>query len=385
MMRRVSRVVVLAALNFSGDIALCSQTAAAAPEHDGRSSVVSVGAVGRASEGGQHRIERVVAAAGDDVTEGTLGTTYRVTLRRTEDAIRARITRLDKRPYYRSALECRFAAGTRELVLGYYDVPVAFPAEQIRMTGQFYNTWNWDLLPSWISGVTAGGQSTCVAPAANAHHGMIKESNGEYTAQFGLDAWEVGQSAEMTLRLSSGPQAAALAEQANREARDERLKAARLAADAAAGREPVTPLSGYVRVDASGTGFVSGDERPMFVAGRNIGDLPAFCPEEQELLLKQMAAAGMNTTRICLWDCLYRPLPGLWNEAALARVKPTLDRCARHGIRVIVCLELSANGYQYSCTTHRTRAWSDIYAAASRRPVRRRNAERGTSRRRARS
>jgi hypothetical protein len=58
---------------------------------------------------------------------------------------------------------------------------------------------------------------------------------------------------------------------------------------------------------------------------------------------------------------LYRPLPGLWNEAALARVKPTLDRCAKHGIRVIVCLELSANGYQYSCTTHRTRAWSDIY------------------------
>ena len=364
MMRSVSWVVVLTALNFAGVIALCSQTsAAAAPARDGRSPLVSIGVVGMASEGGRHRVERVIAAKEDGVTEGKLGTTYRVTLWKTGDAIRARITRLDNRSYYRSALECRFAAGTRELALGYYDVPVVFPVEQIRMTGQFYNTWNWDLLPSWITVATAGGESACVAPAAHAHHGMflVKESNGEYTAQFGLDAWEVGQSAEMTIRLASGPQAAALAERANLAARDARLKAARLAANAAAAREPAAPLSGYVRVDASGRGFVSSDGRPMFVAGRNIGDLPAFCPEEQELLLKQMAASGMNTTRICLWDCLYRPLPGLWNEAALARLKPTLDRCARHGIRVIVCLELSANGYQYSCTTHRTRAWSDIY------------------------
>jgi hypothetical protein len=363
-MRYAAWATFLFGLSGSGVIALFSQTAvAAAPEREGRSALVSIEVVGMASEGGRHRVERVVAAKEDGITEGMLGTTYRVTISRSGGTARARITRLDNRPYYRSALECRFTAGTRELALGYYDVPVVFPVERVQRIGQFYNTWNWDLLPSWITVATAAGESACVAPTANAHHGMflIKQSNGEYEAQFGLDVWEVGQSAEMTVRLASGPQAAALAERANREARDARLKAARLAANAAAAREPTVPLSGFVRVDPSGRGFVSGDGRPMFVAGRNIGDLPAFCPEEQELLLEQMAASGMNTTRICLWDCLYRPLPGLWNEAALARLKPTLDRCAKHGIRVVVCLELSANGYQYSCTTHRTRAWSDIY------------------------
>ena len=107
--------------------------------------------------------------------------------------------------------------------------------------------------------------------------------------------------------------------------------------------------TGFVRVDKAGTGFVTADDHPYFPVGLNSYGtlLPCLPPAEQERRLKQMQDAHMTATRILLCDWNFRPLPHVYNDAWFTRLRDTIDRCASHGIRTLVCLELGAVATQY--------------------------------------
>jgi hypothetical protein len=276
--------------------------------------------------------------------EGTLGTTYRVQWTRDGDRFTVRATREDEGKYWRLALQARFAAQGAQLRLGYGDTIVPLALSAVEKPGQFY--WFWENgRPSWVL-MSGAEPAVAVAPETSTHHGffLIRETSGETLAQFALDAWQPGESAEIALRVLRDEAALALC----RPPVPADLPPSRL------GR-------GLVQVNAVGDGFVTPDGKPWSAMGRNLWTLPTRPAAEQEATLRGMAAAGMTVTRIGLADCVYRPQPGVFNDGALRQLRQTLDRCAAHGLRVIICLEYSGCAYQYNNSSHLSPVWSDLY------------------------
>ena len=93
---------------------------------------------------------------------------------------------------------------------------------------------------------------------------------------------------------------------------------------------------------------------------QNLPHLAMLSPAEQEKILAQSEAVGVNVTRFLIPDYAYRPL-GAYNPEAYRRLLATVDRCAAHGIRSVICLEYSGCGGQYNLTNHTTKNWSDLY------------------------
>jgi hypothetical protein len=297
-----------------------------------------------------------VTVGGPTQGEVMLATTYQVTWTRQGDAYHVRFTRQDEATYWRLAVEARFAPEVSDLTLGYGNLPVPLPLAANRKSGQFY--WFWENgRPNWLL-AEGGGTSVAIVPQTNAQHGffLLRNPDGSHAAQFALDAWKPGESVEWAFRMVRGAEATRFGR------RGIPAPPARLEAgpnEEVAGSSPLAP--GFVRVNSDGTGFLDPDGKPWAAMGRNQWVLPTLPPAEQERILRGMAAARMTVTRCGLMDCIYRPIPGVWNEAALRRLRDTLDRCVAHGIRVIICLEMSAAGYQYSNSAHLSPAWSDLY------------------------
>lgn len=308
------------------------------------------------STAGNQELALPFTANGPNQGEGMLGTTYQLTWTRQGTHYHVRLTRQDEAVYWRLAVEVQFAREVDYLTLGYGDLPVPLSLQANRKSGQFY--WFWENgRPNWLQS-QGGGEPVAIVPEAATHHGffLLRNPDGSHGAQFALDAWKPGDSVEWAFRVEWGTEATNLGRQ------DISPPPARLEDGPAEEVARSNPLgSGFIRVNAEGTGFQTSDGQPWQAMGRNQWVLPTLPPAEQERILRGMAAAGMTVTRCGLMDCLYRPLPGVWNEEALQRLRETVDRCAAHGIRVIICLEMSAAGYQYSTSTHLSPAWSDLY------------------------
>lgn len=279
---------------------------------------------------------------------GTLGTTYRVDWRRTGNRYTIQATRTGSGDHWRLAVEARYPSDTRELTLWDQSLPVTVPLQSIRGKGQSYWTWTIGAPVRLASSAPRGG--SLITPETGTHHGfwISGEKDSTFVAQFGLDAWTTGSSAILSFTVTPAVAPAAPPKAA------------------VAGR---SRLTGFLRVDRQGEGFVDGSGRTWRMMGRNQHDFVAMDPNRQEALLAGMVQNGMNTLRILVQDTLFQPLPGQWNAEAVRRLRPALDRCAAHGIRVIICLELSGCGYQYSVTQHSSPCWSDLYLLPSTRAI----------------
>jgi len=306
------------------------------------------------------RAPAVAAPAANGETEGDLEKAFHVEWQRDGQALRVKITKLADAWVGRLAVEFRFAADTKALAYGYHDCPVRVPLAGAE-TGQIL--WAWDYgVPSWFVAENGPAASGTIMETTRSHGFFViragrddREPDGAYLVHIGLD-WPkvVGESVEAAFRLAPGAKPQELQAERRKRLRVERdppLDTARLKRLRAAG---------FVRVDRTGGGFVTGDGKPLRILGQNTPHLAMLSPAEQEKLLAQSEAAGITVTRLLLADYAYRPL-GAWNEEAYRRLRATVDRCASHGIRTIVCLEYSAAALQYNLSIQRSKNWSDLY------------------------
>jgi hypothetical protein len=300
------------------------------------------------------RAPAVAAPVADGEATGDLEKAFHVEWKRDGQALRAKVTKLADAWVGRLAVEFRFAADTSALTYGYGDIPVRIPVADAKK-GQILWAWEYGV-PSWIVGQSGQGSAGASITTTNSHGFFIdRYPDGAFVVDVAVD-WPkvVGESVEVAFRLAPGAKPEAL--------QAERRK--RLAID----RDP--PLDqtrlkrlraeGFVRVDTAGRGFVTADGKPLRILGQNTPHLPMLSPAEQEKLLAQSEAAGIKVTRFLIPDYAYRPM-GAWNDEAYKRLLATVDRCAAHGIRSVICLEYSGCGQQYNLTIHRTPNWSDLY------------------------
>jgi len=121
--------------------------------------------------------------------------------------------------------------------------------------------------------------------------------------------------------------------------------------------------NGFIELSDDKTKFSTSNGNLFYPVGLNehSGQLLTMPPERQDEILRKMADAGMNTLRIIAFDWIFHPAPGVWNAAAMKQLKETIERCAAHGIRVIICLEYPAAAYQYSISLHHSPIDQDIY------------------------
>lgn len=300
------------------------------------------------------RSPAVPAPTADGESTGDLEGAFRVEWSRKGESLRARITKLADAWVGRLALDLRFAPDSAEVVFGCNDVPVRLPMDRASK-GQVVWVWSYGI-PSWITATQGGSSGGATIDSATTHGYFVdRYPDGTIVASICMD-WpkEAGQSVEIPLRLVTGMSPEAL--QAERRQR----LGAEVDPPVDTDRLERLRAEGFVRVDAAGTGFETADGRPVRILGQNTPHLAELSPAEQERILAQSEAAGITVTRFLVPDYLHRPL-GATNEEAYRRLLATIDRCAAHGIRSIICLEYSGCGQQYNLTIHRTPSWSDLY------------------------
>ena len=288
------------------------------------------------------------APEADGTVEGRLGEVFEAQWTRDGNRLTARFTTLNEGWSGRLGVELP-CAGADTITLGYNDLPVSVPLSDERK-GQVW--WTWGVgVPRWVL-----GQGIGVLLRSHRHHGcfLINRDDGP-VLQLCVDRPEVGESVEMTFELAGAATVSGLRAKARRELGIR--KAQPLDAKAAAELR----AEGYVRVSDDGWAFETGAGEPYCPLGRNLAHLPTLAPAEQEALLDEVAAARMNTVRILLPDYTYRPAPGVWNEEAIERLRESIGRCAARGVRVIICLEYSAAGHQYSNSIHVSPSPADLY------------------------
>jgi hypothetical protein len=296
----------------------------------------------------------VAIPAADGQIAADLEKAFRVEWTRTGQALRLKVTKLEDAWVGRLAVLVRFQADTAALTYGYNDLPVRVPVAQAKQ-GQILWAWEYSV-PGWLLGEQGTASAGLSYESTNSHGFFLDRApDGTVLAHLSLD-WpkKAGESVEAAFRIVDGETPAALrAERRKRlgAEQDPPLDAAQVARVKAAG---------FVRVDAAGTGFETADGKPLRVLGMNTAHLASLSPAEQEKVLVPAAAAGVNLTRFLIPDYAYRPL-GEWNDEAVRRLLATVERCAAHGIRSIVCLEYSGCGGQYNESLHRSPNWSDLY------------------------
>jgi hypothetical protein len=299
------------------------------------------------------RAPQVALPPEDGQAAGDLEKAFRVEWTRKGDALRVRVAKLEDAWVGRLAVQVRFRGTAEAVTYGYNDLPVRVPVAQ---AGKGQVLWAWEYgVPSWLLGHdgTAGGVSF---ETTNGHGFFLdRHPDGTLVAHVAVDWPKVtGASVEVALRLVRDETPAAL--------EAERRKRLGVESDPPLDAAAIARLraTGLVRVNASGTGFETADGQPLRVLGMNTPHLASLSPAEQESVLAPAAAAGINLTRFLIPDYAYRPL-GAWNDEAYRRLLATVERCAAHGIRSIVCLEYSGCGNQYNETQHRSPNWSDLY------------------------
>ena len=285
---------------------------------------------------------------------GNLESVFEVKWTRTEDILRVRVTRTSEEWCGRLGVQLRVSPDVSALTYAHHDLPVKVPLSNVRPGPAF---WLWTVgVPRWVV-AHAPGAMACVLLQTDTHHGFFvnRQKEGGTTAQLCLDAGSVGDSAELALRLMPGANPEAMQAAAHRHYA--------IRPDPVVDRQAADALraGGFVRADAAGVGFETAAGEPFYAVGQNQAHIITLSRAEQEDALKQAAAAGMTAIRILLPDWCYRPVPGVYNDGAFERLRECIDRCAAHGLRVIVCLEYGAHGYQYNAAIHLSRSPGDLY------------------------
>jgi hypothetical protein len=296
----------------------------------------------------------VAPPAGDGQAAGDLAKAFHVAWQRTGGALHVKVTRLADAWVGRLAIEFRFGPQTRALTYAYADCPVRLPLTDAK-PGPL--VWAWDYgVPAWLMGESETNSAAVILDATTTHGFFAdKAQDGTIVVACSLD-WPkaVGESVEAGFHLAAGTSAAAL--------QTERRQRLGIPPDPALDLAKLNRLraAGLVQVDKAGWGFVTADGQPLRILGQNRSHLAMLSPAEQEPILAQYEAGGLTVTRLLLPDYVYRPM-GRYNDEAYGRLMATIDRCAAHGIHVVICLEYSACADQYNVSVHATRNWSDLY------------------------
>jgi hypothetical protein len=300
------------------------------------------------------RSPSVPAPVADGATTGDLEKAFHVEWKRDGQALHAKITRLSDAWVGRLAIEFRFAPDTQALSYSYADCPIRVGLTDAKQ-GQLFFAWDYGV-PAWLVGERGQERAGVILDATTTHGFFVdKYPDGAFVVHCSLD-WPkaVGESIEAGFRLAPGAKADALVA--------ERRKRLGIASDPPLDHARIRRLraAGFVRVDKTGWGFQTADGKPLRILGQNRSHLAMFSPAEQEKILAQYEAGGLTVTRLLIADYAFRPM-GQWNDEAYRRLLATVERCASHGLRVVICLEYSACGGQYNVSIHHTPNWSDLY------------------------
>ncbi len=288
---------------------------------------------------------RFEAPSEDGTVEGELGDVFGVAWTREANTLRAKVTTLKEAWCGRLGIEVPFAEGVDAIAVGMNDLPVRVPLT-VEKTGQIW--WTWEVgVPRWL----LGGTEAVIVKTRDTHGCfMIRDEDGSGMVHLCLDRPEVGGSVEIELEMVEATADG-----------DASWKLAVQEGGQPQARMPAPRDGGFVRVDEEGWGFELEDGTPFHAMGKNLAHMETLTPAEQDELLDRVVAAKMNTIRLMLPDCTYRPVPGVWNDEAIVRLRETIARCAERGIRVVVCLQYSAAAHQYNNSIHITPAWGDLY------------------------
>jgi len=264
------------------------------------------------------------------------------------------------------AVEFVFDADIKNISYGMEDVPVSIPMNKVD-TGLLVSTW-FHNAPWWINADKAGRTDGVLIESDDGHgfrvfYGSDKAfsvksvSDERLHFQARLLVPKAGESKTFRFRMAPDLSNTAM-RSAAREQRGQSVVPAIHLEKASALR-----ASGFIKRDRWNTGFVDETGTPYYAIGLNThsGQFLIMPPVEQERVLQAMEKAGMTVMRIITFDWIFHPVPGVWNMAAMKQLKETIDRCAAHGIRVLLCLEYSAAAYQYSIGLHLSPSDQDIY------------------------
>jgi len=312
------------------------------------------------------RSPAVPAPAQDGRSSGDLDGVFDVAWQREGEHLAVTITRRTEAWCGRLCVEVPFPV-SEAMLLGCRDLPVRVPLAG-QPNGQRWWTWGrGDVL--WAV-AEAGAERPAMMVASLAHHGVFLLQRDDGPAlQLALDAPKLGESVSFALRVRALGEPESLRAEARRwlgvgaEPPLDRAVADRLRA------------GGFIKVGGSGWAFETAAGQPYYAIGRNLAHLATLAPAEQEQLLDQVVAAKSNTVRLLLPDFHHMPTPTTWNDAGLLRLREAVDRCAARGVRVILCLEYSGAGNQFSNSRHLSDSAGDIYLRDDTFAVYRRRAE----------
>jgi|GEM_PF-2632801 len=300
------------------------------------------------------RAPALAAPAADGEAKGALEDVFEATWVRTGPRLALTLRRTRTDWCGRLGVRFRFAGDTTVCSYGMAELPVRVPVADVGQ-GLVVSTWR-PGAPRWLLAESATGRAGTLVESRN-HHGFFLYRTGEGTvdAHCALDCVGVGNTVQFELRLVP-------------DATGEGLQAA---ARECFGTPPPPPVdraaaaclrqSGFVRADDAGRAFVDGAGKPWYAMGCNLPHLVTLSDAEQEEELAKAAAAGMTVVRVLVPDAEFRPLYGAWNEEAIRRLQALVERCAAHGLRVLVCLEYGLHGHQYNASVHLSTVPGDLY------------------------
>jgi hypothetical protein len=300
------------------------------------------------------RTPTLAAPQADGEATGTLEGVFEATWTRTGNRLALSIRRTAGEWCGRLGVRFRLAGDTAACAYGIEELPVRVPLATVG-PGLVVSTWRIGA-PRWLCAESAVATDGVLIGSRH-QHGFFLYRTGENTfdAHCALDSPAVGETVGFEFRLLPGATATGLG------------SAAREALGVSAAPSPDAPAAarlretGFVKVDDAGRGFVDGTGKPWYAMGCNLPDLMALSETEQEAELAKAEAARMTVMRVLVPDSCFRPLYGVWNDEAIRRLQATVERCAAHGLRVLVCLEYSAHGYQYNASVHLSPVPGDLY------------------------
>lgn len=296
----------------------------------------------------------VAIPAADGETAAALEGVFAVTLARSGDRVTITLRRTSADWCGRVGVRFRFAGETSTLVYSIGELPVRVPLSGVA-PGLVVSTWQTGA-PRWLQAETTTARFG-VLIESRAHHGFFLYRTGEGTldAHCALDCAAVGDTARFGLRLAPGVTPDEL------QATARELFGSRSAPPPDSAAASRLRQTGFIRVDGAGRAFVDGTGNPWYAMGCNLPHLITLSDAEQEAELAKAAAARMSVVRVLVPDTEYRPLYGAWNDEAIRRLRAVVERCAAHGLRVLVCLEYGAHGHQYNASVHLSPVPGDLY------------------------
>lgn len=296
----------------------------------------------------------VTAPETDGEATGSLNGVFDVTWKRDGERYSALIKRVTSDWCGRVAIRFTFAGDTRDYTYAVHELPVRIPLQKVS-AGHIVSSWAYGS-PRWMMAESRSGSAGVLVTTTSQHGFFVYRSKtNTIDVHMALDCSKVGQEARMDFTVVKPADATSM-QAAEREQFGWR-PAPPVDKEAAAALR----ATGMVRVDDAGRAFVDGTGKPWYAVGCNLAHLMTLSEADQEEELARAQAAGMTVIRFLIPDWCYRPAYGVWNEEAFRRLHACIERCAAHGLRVLICLEYSAIGSQFNASLHLSPVPGDLY------------------------